>query len=216
MTPVDTVKILGVVIDKHLSFDHYVYDVCSNANYHIRALNHIRSSLTHDMAVTLACSIVATRLDYCNSVLNGVSAANISKLQKVQNNLARTVCRAPRRASASELLAQLHWLPIQQRIVYKTAVLTFNALTTGQPSYLHTLLTRSAPTRTLRSSIDNLRLIVPQTRTAFATKAFSTAAPTIWNNLPMNTRSASYLESFKRLLKTELFINISAASLPDQ
>jgi len=46
VSPVDNVKILSVVVDKHLSSDRYVFDVCSNANYHIRALNHIRSSLT--------------------------------------------------------------------------------------------------------------------------------------------------------------------------
>lgn len=215
MVPVDKVKIVGVVIDKHLSFDNHVSDVCSNANYHMRALNHVRSSLTYDMAVTLACSIAASRLDYCNSLLNGTSSSNIDRLQKVQNNLARTVCRAPRRSSASELLIHLHWLPIQQRIMYKTAVLTYNALNTGQPSYLSSLLTRPAPTRTLRSSTDNLRLIVPHTKTAFAARAFSIAAPTIWNNLSMQTRSANSSDSFKRLLKTELFVNITSAILHD-
>ena len=211
VSPVDNVKILGVVVDKHLSFDRYVSDVCSNANYHIRALSHIRSSLTYEMAVTLACSIVATRIDYCNSVLNGISAANISRLQRVQNNLARTVCRAPRRSDTSKLLLQLHWLPIQQRIMYKTAVLTYNALHTGQPSYIRSLLIQPIPTRTLRSSSDNLRLTVPATRTVFASRAFSTAAPIIWNNLSMQTRSASSVDTFKRLLKTELFVS----NMPD-
>ena len=124
LLPVDNVKIVGVVIDNHLSFDKHVSDVCSSANYHIRALSHISPSLTQDMAATLACSIVASRLDYCNSVLNGVSNANIAKLQVVQNNLARAVCRARRRSSSSALLSKLHWLPIAQRIQYKTSVLT--------------------------------------------------------------------------------------------
>ena len=43
------------------------------------------------MANTVACSIVSTRLDYCNSLLLGTSAKNIDKLQRVQNTLARVV-----------------------------------------------------------------------------------------------------------------------------
>lgn len=205
LKPVDNVKIIGVTLDKSLSFDRHVSDVCGNANYHIRALNHVRSSLTFEMASTLACSIVATRIDYCNSVLNGTSVANITRLQKVQNSLARTVCRAPRRACSSDLLTRLHWLPVQQRIMYKTAVLTYNALNTGQPSYLSDVLIRSIPKRALRSSNDNLRLTIPQIKTEFASRAFSIAAPTLWNSLSLHTRSADSIDIFKCLLKTELF-----------
>jgi len=77
LKPADNVKIIGVTVDKTLFFDCHVLNVCSNANYHIRALNHVGSSLTFEMETTLACSIVATRIDYCNSVLNGTSVANM-------------------------------------------------------------------------------------------------------------------------------------------
>jgi len=38
--------------------------------------------------------LVASRLDYCNSVLCGVSKSNIEKLQRMQNNLARVFCKS--------------------------------------------------------------------------------------------------------------------------
>ena len=126
----------------------------------------------------------------------------------MQNSLARTVCRAPRRACSSELLTRLHWLPEQQRIMYKTSVLTYNALNTGQPTYLSELLIRSIPSRALRSSNDNLRLTIPLTRTAFASRAFSIAEHTLWNSLSLHTRSADSIDVFKCLLKTELFTHV--------
>jgi hypothetical protein len=49
----------------------------------ITTSGHIRHLIDRDTAVTLACSIVASRLDYCNSVLYGVTDANIVKLQRV-------------------------------------------------------------------------------------------------------------------------------------
>jgi len=43
------------------------------------------------MAKTVACALVNSRLDYANAVLYGTLAANIAKLQRVQNALARVV-----------------------------------------------------------------------------------------------------------------------------
>jgi len=57
-------------------------------------MRHIRPLLTLDAAKAMAVSIVGCRLDYCNSVLYGMSQANIDKLQRVQNILARVVVGA--------------------------------------------------------------------------------------------------------------------------
>jgi len=56
-------------VDNHLSFDQQVSDVVRSCNYHIRSLRHIRPLIDRETAVNVACSIVASRLDYCNSVL---------------------------------------------------------------------------------------------------------------------------------------------------
>ena len=77
-----------------------------------------------------------SRIDYCNAVLNGAPSYSIKKLQRVQNNAAPIVLEAPRRSHASLLQRTLHWLPIQQRIEYKVAVLTFKVRSTSTPSYL--------------------------------------------------------------------------------
>jgi Reverse transcriptase (RNA-dependent DNA polymerase) len=81
------VKSVGVILDCRLSFDAHVNAVCRACNYHIWALGHIRRLLPDDIAKMLACSIVATRLDYCNSLLYGSSKGNLSKLQEAQNSL---------------------------------------------------------------------------------------------------------------------------------
>jgi len=73
----DTVKLLSVTIDSHLTFDSHVQNVCKSAYYHIQALNHIRSSLSTDMAKTVASALVNSRLDYANSVLYNTSSVNM-------------------------------------------------------------------------------------------------------------------------------------------
>ena len=90
-------------------------------------LRHTRPLLTLESTKMVALGIVATRLDYCNSLLYGMSSHNLRKLQVTQNALARVVCQAARTCSATQLRRQLHWLPVKQRINYKLAVLTYKA-----------------------------------------------------------------------------------------
>ena len=71
-----------------LTFDQQVANVCKACYFHIRALRHVRQSLPDDVAKIVACSIVDSRLDYCNSLFVGMSDRNFKKLQRVQNTLA--------------------------------------------------------------------------------------------------------------------------------
>ena len=112
------IRVLGVIIDSELSLDDHVTSVIRACNYHIRSLHYIRHLLNKDAANTIACSIVFSRLDYCNAVLCRVSDHNINRLQfqRVQNNLARVVCATPYRASVTGFRHSLHWLAIRERV----------------------------------------------------------------------------------------------------
>jgi len=167
-------KSLGVTIDSNMRFDCHARKVAKACNFHTRALRHVRSLLTDDVAQTVACSIIASRLDYCNVLLSGAPAATFDKLQCAQNNLARVVCQSRGRTDARLLLHSLHWLP--QRVTYKLAVLTHKVQTTATPAYLRELVQMHAPPRALRSS-DAPTLVVPRIHTELARRTFSVAAP---------------------------------------
>jgi len=85
----------------------------------------IHHLLSAELVVTLTCSFIVTRLDYCNSVLYGAPASSIQVLSQVQNSAARIVLQVQRRSHAKPSLRELHWLPIQHRI--EVAVLTFKS-----------------------------------------------------------------------------------------
>ena len=86
----DKVKGLGVTLNKCLTFDSQVKATCKAIHYHSRSLCHIRRSLPDTLAESIASSIVA-RLDYCKSLLVGISDANFQRLQIAQNAVARVV-----------------------------------------------------------------------------------------------------------------------------
>jgi len=63
-----------------------------------------------------------------------LSRTGLNKLQRVQNSPGRVVLLADTRSSATQNLAELHWLPVRARIKYKVELLTFKTLTTHRPT----------------------------------------------------------------------------------
>ena len=74
-----------MTLDGGLSLDSHVSEIVKNCHFHLRAVQHIRPLLTREVANTIACSVVAARIDYCNQLLTGVSEKNLDKLQRIQN-----------------------------------------------------------------------------------------------------------------------------------
>ena len=159
-----------------------------------------------EIAQTVACLMVGARIDYCNSVLYGTSAANLNKLQRVINTLARVVSGTRKRDHITPVLADLHWLPVASRIKFKIALQTFKTLTTNKPEYLADLLNFQTTSRSLRSSSRKC-LHIDVARTVLASRVFCHAAPSIWNALPVDlTDFFLLLDSFKKHFKTYLYI----------
>ena len=194
------VKSLGVTFDRELSFDKHVNLVCRACNYYMWSLRHIWKYLTVDMANTIACSVVSSRLDYCNFIIYKTTIANITKLQCVQNSLARVMLQMPRRAHAHDLLAQLHWLPVSYRIEYKIALITYKALKFGQPRYLADLLIHQHQVRVTRSE-GQCRLHQPMPNCQTSSRGFRYAAPSIGNLLPPDLWIKETALTFKTGLK---------------
>ena len=199
----DKITTLGVTLDSTLTFKQHVSSVCKSANYHLRALRHIRPVLTDEMAMSIAVALIQSRLDYANSILYHTAASNITKLQRIQNTAAHLVLPYSH-LSANDTLTQLHWLPISRRIEFKLATITYKLLNTEQPSYLRSLIHYDNPVRQLRSSVQR-RLHVPAVKTTIGDRAFSSASPNVWNSLPLSIRLAPSLLSFKNKLKTFYF-----------
>ena len=195
---------LGVVLDCNLTFSKHIDAVCRSAHYHIRDLRRVRHLVPSTALVPLANALVSSRLDYCNALLSGISKSNLTRLQRIQNCLARAITKTPKYEHIKPVLKGLHWLPVEQRIDFKIALLVHKSLHSGQPSYLRSLLTIHDRPYSTRSS-DALTLLIPYTRTSLGKRAFSVAGPRLWNSLPTSVRSADSLLTFRSRLKTYLF-----------
>ena len=81
---------------------------------------------------------------------------------------------------------------------------SFKALQGTAPQYLEKFVVPYQPTRSLQSEFGAF-LSVPTTQ--YSNRCFRKAAATLWNNLLVNIRKCKTLDTFKKKIKTNLFVS---------
>ena len=151
ISPVDAVRNLGVWFDSDLSFSCHVMKVCKAC-----------------FALMAANALVGSRLDYCNSLFRCLSALDLHELQCVQNSLARIVANTTKYSHITPVRKALHWLLIEYRSIFKTAVFVYKFLQSGNPKYFEPfLMPRHSAYNTHRSQSDGMFLEVPHFASVF-------------------------------------------------
>ena len=119
---------LGAVFDKHLNLEAHVATICRSSYFHIQNIRSLRPILNRDALISVFHPFISSRLDYCNSLLYGISDKSIQKLQCIQNIAARLVSGCKKFDHITPIIKDLHWLSIQERITVKVLIMTCKAI----------------------------------------------------------------------------------------
>ena len=196
---------IGAIFDQQLSLDQHIRSVSKSAFFHIHKIGLIRKFLTTKAAKTIVHAFITSRLDHLNSLLIGLPAKSVAKLQRIQNAAARLICGTRKSDHVTPVLNELHWLRVHERIHFKVLLLCHKCVYGTAPSYLRKLVIPHKTSRSLRST-GRLLLAQPRCRLgSYGDRAFSCAAPRLWNSLPQSLREVSSTPVFVRLLKSHLF-----------
>ena len=90
---VQSARNIGAVIDRNLSMESQVSNVCRNCYLSLRQISQIRPYLTKDAAATLVHALITSKLDCYNGLLIGIPATLKRRLQLIQNNSARLITK---------------------------------------------------------------------------------------------------------------------------
>ena len=132
----------------------------------------------------------ATVTRYCLGV------KSFASLQSVQNRAARIVLGLNSNVSVTDdMLKDLHWLKIEERIVYKILLLTHKFFINCSPAYFNE--------RLIIINHDERLLNVWYHKYVSGRRSFSYAAQRLWNSLPLLNNT----DIFKSHIKTVLFTN---------
>ncbi len=158
-----SVRNLGVIFDDHFNFKDHIPKTARSCRFALHNIRKIRPFLTQHTAQLLVQALAISRLDYCIALLAGLTSCTIKPLQMIQNAAARLLFSEPKRGHVTPLFASLHWLPVADRIKFKTLMLAYRTATGSAPSYLHSLMTIYIPSRSLKSASEQ-SLVVPSQR----------------------------------------------------
>ena len=158
---VSKVRDLGVIFDQFLNFDYHITAICRSTHFHIRNIGKIRNLLSYDACSTIIHALISCRLDYCNSILYNVPKSKTDRLQRLQNQCARILTKSPCREHITPVLMKLHWLKIQDRIIYKMLMLTYKSYYNMAPPYLFELINKKESHVNTRLGTDHHQLIMP-------------------------------------------------------
>lgn len=156
---------------------------------------------------TMVHSLVTSRLDYDNVLYLGATQRYLQRLQRIKNAAARLTLMQSKRAPSKEkkALYTLHWLPIRERVLFKTLNISHRIIQGKGPIYLRNLLTSYNPLRVLRSSGTGQVKIPKVNKARMGGRSFCFLAAKQWNGLPKDLRLKTSEKVFRKKLKTHLF-----------
>ena len=162
------------------------------------------------MAIQLVNSFVVTHIDYCNSLLVGLPAYQLDRVQSVLNFAARLAYSRGKYDHVMPLLpAHLHWLHITMRVTFKCCLLAFKALNGQESGYITDFCVRVPVSKrfsTLRSAGSfQCKLVVSQRVSKFAERSISMSGSHAWNSLPDYVKSSTSVHICKSRLKCHLY-----------
>jgi len=108
VTPSSAVRDLSVYIDSGLMMQSHVRQTVSRCFAVLRQLRTVRLQVPTLVFQSLVIALVLSLSDYCNSVLFGLPANLIQRLQSVQNAAARLIFRIRRSEHITPALISLH------------------------------------------------------------------------------------------------------------
>ena len=107
-------------------------------------------------------------------MLTGILKKNLKRLQRQQNMCAKLVCLKPKFEHVSPLQYQFHWLPVCERIVYKTLLCVYKSMEGLSAQYIqYCLIVKRREEGAMRTrSSGSTNFVVPVSKKCAGDRAF--------------------------------------------
>ena len=196
----ETEKLLGVTVDKNLSWSVQISNTIKKCNSLLFLLNRMKMYLSIQSRILFFNAYIQPHLDYCSTIWGNISSHLNNLIIKFQKRAARSILDADMSTPSSELFAKLNWLKFPERVKFNKSVLMYKIMHGMSPSYLQESFsyTREIHTYTLRSTTDNL-LYIPKPNCELYRQSLSYSGSVIWNSIPEHIRNAPTIKQFKHM-----------------
>ena len=195
--PEESVKLLGVTIDKMLTFDKHLGTICQKASNQLNVLKRFSNILGQKQKLRIFKTFVASNFNYCPVVWNFCSKTKAHLVEKLQKRGLRYVFNDDM-STYTELLQKANIETMCNVRLKKIAVYVYKCLHNISPSFLHDTFLIKTNSYNMRSSTI---LNQPRVNTVLhGLQSFNYHGAKVWNQLPEYIKVSPTLAIFKRLL----------------
>ena len=200
---VSSVKDLGVMVTKDLTWSNHVRYVTAKAN---RMLGFIRRNcagiINKDALKLLYISLVRSHLFHCSQVWAPQTLMLMMEVEKAQRHASRFICKN-HELSYKDRLTSLNLLPINYWLEYLDILFFFKK----RLGYINICIDNyiSFCTGSSRHGGYGIFLKNIYAKTSLFTDSFFVRIPNLWDALPSDVKSESNVNVFKNKLKTFYF-----------
>ena len=199
LRPKSCVKLLGLTIDRKLSFSEHVQTLCKSASAEVKALFRIRPYLNLISAKRLCEAFVLSCFNYCPLIWMYGCKSNHALISKVQFRALQAVY-LNFSSSFTELLGRDASVSIHVKNLRSLLTEIYKIIHRESPSFLWDMFETKSSPYSLRSG-ESLRL--PPTKTQkFGSRSIAFRGSLLWNSLPYSLKSAESLKLFKIKIKS--------------
>ena len=197
-------KHLGLTLNKTCTWKNHILDITSKAWKRIHILQALKFKLDRKTLEIIYLTFIRPILEYADVVWDNCYIYEVEILEKIQVEAGRIVTGATKSCSAAKIMNDLGWETLQNRRK-KHRLVTFYKMTNGlTPQYLTNLVPQrvhEVAGRRLRNDDD---FVTPRSKTNLYQNSFLPKTVRDWNDLPIEIKSASSLNSFKNLINRNL------------
>ena len=192
----DTLKLLGVFIDKKLDFSEHVSKLCKKGNQKLHALARISKYLSKDKLRVLMKTFIISQFNYCPLVWMFHNRTMNNKINRLHERALRIVYKdaTDEYLSFQDLLDKDGSVRIHDRNLQRLAAEMYKLKNNISPLPMQELFEKQAQVYNLRN---NRNWQVPDVKTV----AIRYRGPKTWELLPSDIKNAKTLAVFKAKVK---------------
>jgi hypothetical protein len=201
---VTVTKYLGVQVDANLKFDKHIHEVIKNITGKLSWLGRLRQNVPRYILELVYKTYIIPLFDYASTVW-GCTNVNIKVIQRLQNRAARIVtgCFDFINIRGIDLVKQLKWQNMQERINYFLCIHMYNCIHGNAPSHLVNSIVMACDVHDVNTRLaSTLNVAIPECRTEIFKRSFIYRASVIWNQLPEEIKDCDNVDIFKSKVRT--------------
>ena len=194
----DSVKLLGVNIDKNLTFNEHVSTLLKRANQKLHALMRISKLLGEDKLKLIMKTFIESQFNYCPLLWMFCSRTINNKINKLHERALRVVYKNDN-LTFQQLLEKDKSFTIHERNLQKLAIEMYKVKHKMSPLPVQEIFKPKTNSYDLRNKIEWEKAKVRTVNNGTETIRFR--GPETWELLPDDIKEASSLSEFKRKIK---------------